>query len=193
MPEGRKPKKSFSSLEEMQEIREKFQRERPSMARLKSEGHEFVPTASAMALIAFASRIRHERLRQGLSLAEVAEKSGIDEGALSRLETGKNLNPTFDTLARAARAIGFRLAVSLEAFPENSLPGPGDTLTMASNAANCLAQVSEEETPALNFEEAYQKDWGSCGTGRHGASMEAVTLGSAIREAPEPATQASKA
>jgi transcriptional regulator with XRE-family HTH domain len=42
-------------------------------------------------------------------LAVVAEASGLDKAALSRLENGKFLNPTMSTLWRYARAVGVEL------------------------------------------------------------------------------------
>ncbi len=48
-----------------------------------------------------------------MSLAEVAERMGIDSPALSRLETGKMLNPTLATLHKWAEALGQQLEVDL--------------------------------------------------------------------------------
>ena len=58
--------------------------------------------------------LKKARERAGLSLSRLAELSGIDKAALSRLESGRHPNPTLDTLARYARAVGKRLVVSLE-------------------------------------------------------------------------------
>ncbi len=57
--------------------------------------------------------LRAERERLGLTLAQVAEASGIDKGAISRLETGKQVNPTIDTISRIAAALGMRLGLTL--------------------------------------------------------------------------------
>ena len=54
-------------------------------------------------------RIRDARRRGGMSLADVAESSGLTRAAISRLENGRNLNPTFDTLRRYAVACGLEL------------------------------------------------------------------------------------
>jgi DNA-binding phage protein len=74
-----------------------------------------------------AAFARHERLRsivdalkarrlsQGLSLAEVARKSGIAKPNLSRLENGSHAVPTLDTLDRYARALGMTIHVELAA------------------------------------------------------------------------------
>ena len=48
-----------------------------------------------------------------MTLAEVAERMGIDAPALSRLETGKMLNPTLATLHKWAEALGQKLDVNL--------------------------------------------------------------------------------
>jgi ribosome-binding protein aMBF1 (putative translation factor) len=61
----------------------------------------------------FVMSLRRERERQGLSLADVAERARIDKAALSRLENGQQLNPTVNTLARYARALGKSLALGM--------------------------------------------------------------------------------
>ena len=61
-----------------------------------------------------------KRERQGLSLADVSERSGIDKAALSRLENDLQLNPTLNTLTRYAEAIGKRVRLS---FPDLELAG----------------------------------------------------------------------
>jgi DNA-binding XRE family transcriptional regulator len=50
--------------------------------------------------------LKAERERQGLSLADMKERTGIDRAALSRLESGQHPNPTISTLMRYARALG---------------------------------------------------------------------------------------
>jgi transcriptional regulator with XRE-family HTH domain len=54
------------------------------------------------------------REQAGLSLTDVADRSGIDKAALSRLENGLYSNPTINTLARYAKAIGKRFVPALE-------------------------------------------------------------------------------
>ncbi|MGO8900859.1 MAG: helix-turn-helix domain-containing protein [Isosphaeraceae bacterium] len=66
---------------------------------------EFPPLAIDPALAA----LRAERERQGLSLSDVSERSGIDRTTISKLETGKVPNPTVSTL----RALNKRLSWSL--------------------------------------------------------------------------------
>jgi hypothetical protein len=50
--------------------------------------------------------LRRERERQGFSLAEVAARARMDKTALRRLESGRQLNPTVNTLTRYVRALG---------------------------------------------------------------------------------------
>jgi transcriptional regulator with XRE-family HTH domain len=49
--------------------------------------------------------LRTIRKAHGLSLAEVAEKSGVAKSTLSRLERGLH-RPRADTLAKIAKALG---------------------------------------------------------------------------------------
>jgi HTH-type transcriptional regulator / antitoxin HipB len=68
---------------------------------------------SFAAILSLTARFKAERESQGLTLAEVAERMGIDPPALSRLETGKMLNPTLATLHKWAEALGRKLDVDL--------------------------------------------------------------------------------
>jgi DNA-binding XRE family transcriptional regulator len=69
---------------------------------------------SFAAILRLLARFKAVRESQGLTLAEVAERMGIDAPALSRLETGKMLNPTLATLHKWAQALGQRLDVELQ-------------------------------------------------------------------------------
>jgi ABC-type phosphate transport system auxiliary subunit len=64
-------------------------------------------------LAAALQLLRQERERQGLSLADVQERTGIDRSALSRLENAADPNPTFATLQRYAQALGKEFVVAL--------------------------------------------------------------------------------
>ena len=68
---------------------------------------------SFAAILRLVARFKSLRESLGLTLAEVAERMGIDPPALSRLETGKMLNPTLATLHKWAEALGQKLAVEL--------------------------------------------------------------------------------
>ena len=73
-----------------------------------------VTEADVEAFDRFIRSLRQARESAGLSLDEVATRSGIDKAQLSRLENGKVHDPRSNTLLRYARAIGKRLAWSLE-------------------------------------------------------------------------------
>jgi transcriptional regulator with XRE-family HTH domain len=69
--------------------------------------------AAEQSLLKGLVELREARRARGLSLSEVSRRSGIDLASLSRLETGKNSNPTFETLSCYAKALGLRLELSL--------------------------------------------------------------------------------
>ncbi len=102
---------------EERSIRDRF-KSRPSRAELIASGdidpEESTTVADWIALRRAVLAMRAERERQGLSLADVSLKSGITAPALSKLENGQNPNPTVNTLARYARALGKGIRFSIE-------------------------------------------------------------------------------
>jgi DNA-binding XRE family transcriptional regulator len=91
-------------------IRERFQRERPTLEQLVASGdyNEPLPMGEYLSIRLAVSELKKAREAAGLSLADVAEKSGIDKSALSKIETGQHPNPTVSTLCRYAHALGKR-------------------------------------------------------------------------------------
>lgn len=67
-----------------------------------------------LALLRALAELKRLRSERGMSLANIADRSGIDRAAISRLESGKNPNPTFETVARYAAALGVRVRVVVE-------------------------------------------------------------------------------
>ena len=61
----------------------------------------------------FLQSVRDRRESLGLTLTEVALRMGVDHAAVSRLESGKQPNPTINTLMRYIEALGFRLTWGL--------------------------------------------------------------------------------
>ncbi len=55
--------------------------------------------------------LKEVRTRQGLSLAEIQDRTGIAKSALSRLETDSQANPTLTTITRYAEALGKDLQI----------------------------------------------------------------------------------
>ena len=54
--------------------------------------------------------IRQLRLRDGLTIAQIAEQAGLSRGMLSKIETGSTM-AGMDTLARIARALGVSMSM----------------------------------------------------------------------------------
>lgn len=98
------------------ELRERFQREKPTLDQLVASREYFgpVPHGLVLDMMADLAQLREERKRSGLSLGDVSSRSGIDKGALSRLERGQDVNPTYQTLARYAAAFGRKIRLVTE-------------------------------------------------------------------------------
>ena len=84
------------------------ERERAELKGLQAEIAERQPSAYALA-------IREHRQAQGVSLAQLSERTGMTRAALSRIENGLNVNPTVETLRRIGEALGLRLIVDYAA------------------------------------------------------------------------------
>src|SRR4030081_1515302 len=69
--------------------------------------------------------LKRERERSGLSIGDVAERSGLDRAVVSRLENGKQDNPTITTLMRYAAAVGKRFLWSYEDLAATETDGNG--------------------------------------------------------------------
>ncbi len=78
--------------------------------RLRAAGPAARPSRTLIAAL------RAERERQGLSLADVAKRTGMDRAAIHKLEIGVSKNPTLATLNRYADALGVRVEWSLKAI-----------------------------------------------------------------------------
>jgi ribosome-binding protein aMBF1 (putative translation factor) len=94
-------------------IRDALERERLEQGKIATTD-ELTEPEDAVAIARFIGGLRQRREQAGLSLGDLAERSGMDKATLSRLENGWYLNPTISTLARYARGIGKRLKLHLE-------------------------------------------------------------------------------
>src|SRR5687768_13047212 len=92
------PKKALKTPAEVKRltaIRQRFQRERPSLESLLASGnYDVMPQGEYFALMRAVCELKEIRQQQKLSLATLSKRSGIDKAALSRLENGQNSNPT---------------------------------------------------------------------------------------------------
>jgi DNA-binding XRE family transcriptional regulator len=108
--------RSAAQIEREGAIRERFQRDRPSLESLTASG-EFTPPVKQgeyLTLMEFAARVKEVREQKHLSLTDVASRSGIDKSAISRLENGLTENPTIGTLSKVARSLGKRIRIELD-------------------------------------------------------------------------------
>ena len=111
----RKIERTPQQQRQLEEVRERFQRERPGLNDLLASGdaEEVASQGEYLDLRAMLATLRKHRQRQHLSLADVASRSGMDRAAVSRLENGVYVNPTVDTLYRYAEAIGADIGFSV--------------------------------------------------------------------------------
>jgi hypothetical protein len=115
----RKSKETPEETASLRAARERYQREKPSPEQLLAEGghKEFVPLGELIALHKLMASLKKERENQGLTLALLSKRAGIDQAALSRLETGSHGNPTLGTLYRIAFALGKEIVCILHDAP----------------------------------------------------------------------------
>jgi len=112
--ETRKIERTPEEKARLAAVRERF-KSRPSAKELAASG-EFgppIPGPTFWAVMALVKALRAAREAAGLSLADLAKRTGMDKAFLSRLETGKQGNPTIDTLARYAHALGKRVELAV--------------------------------------------------------------------------------
>ena len=104
----RKIERTPEQQRQLEEVRKRFQQERPGLDALLAEGDaaEVVSQGEYLDLRRMLAALQKCRERRGLSLTDAANRSGMDRSAISRLENGVYLNPTVDTLYRYARAVG---------------------------------------------------------------------------------------
>jgi DNA-binding XRE family transcriptional regulator len=110
-----KPKRTPEQRAEEEAIRRQHA-ERP----VRQRPGGVINQQSFTAILQLVARFKAVRESQHLTLAEVADRMGIDAPALSRLETGKMLNPTLGTLFKWAEALGHKL--NLDLFSAASRP-----------------------------------------------------------------------
>jgi DNA-binding XRE family transcriptional regulator len=115
-----KPAFSPEQQADIASIRAKVRKERPGPDELIDRGEldELVSQAQYIELRALMVRLRDLREQMGLSLTDLSERTGLTRPAISRLETGWNLNPTLETLFRYTEALGVDLKLTVEESTE---------------------------------------------------------------------------
>jgi DNA-binding XRE family transcriptional regulator len=108
-------------------LREQLQKERPSLQDLIRTGACDPEAVMSMGMYFDVQKalqaLKAERKRCGLSIGNVAERSGLDRAVVGRLENGKQDNPTVATLMRYAAAIGKRFTWCFENQPSTVING----------------------------------------------------------------------
>jgi DNA-binding XRE family transcriptional regulator len=94
-------------------IREEFAH-CPTQEELEASGAYEGPIKSGayFAVKVVVHELKKAREAAGLTLAAVSKLTGMDQASLSRLENGRQPNPTVDTLWRYASAIGRQLLLT---------------------------------------------------------------------------------
>ncbi|MEZ4862386.1 MAG: helix-turn-helix transcriptional regulator [Caldilineaceae bacterium] len=57
--------------------------------------------------------LKSERIKKGLTLADIGERTGLAQATLSALENSTDANPTIDALTRYADAVGKKVNIIL--------------------------------------------------------------------------------
>jgi DNA-binding XRE family transcriptional regulator len=115
MTERRNAKRTWTPADRARHkaIREEFAH-CPSQEELQASGNyeEPVKGGAYFAVKTVIHELKKSRLAAGLTLEAVAKHTGMDQATLSRLENGRQPNPTVDTLWRYARAVGRQLVLT---------------------------------------------------------------------------------
>ncbi len=116
----RKTERSDQEKARIKALREAFLRERPSVDELAQSAEYFESTTMGefLDIKAIAHALKGIRLRENMTLADVAALTGMDRAAISRLENGIYQNTTINTINRLAHAYGKRFTFRIEDDPE---------------------------------------------------------------------------
>lgn len=108
-----KPKWTAADRARHKAIRQEFEH-CPTQENLEASGAYEGPIKSGayFAVKVLIHELKQAREAAGLTLAAVANLTGMDQATLSRLENGHRPNPTIDTLWRYARAVGRQLVLT---------------------------------------------------------------------------------
>jgi predicted transcriptional regulator len=96
-------------------LRERFQAEKPTLENLVESGDvtQVFTMGEYWELRKTFAALKALREQQGLSITDLAERTGMDRAMISRLENGQINNPTLATMTRYAKALGKKVVVSL--------------------------------------------------------------------------------
>ncbi len=108
--------------ERRRQVRERF-KDKPTLEQLIASGElsgETVPMGLYMEILQLLHDLKKAREAAGLSLTHLAERTGMDQAVLSKMENGRHGIPTVPALARYAQALGLQLTFSLAPVTEDT-------------------------------------------------------------------------
>lgn len=96
-------------------LRQRFQQDKPSLQDLVDRGDvgQVFTMGEYWELCKTFAGLKALREQQGLSIGDLAERTGLDGEMITRLEKGQLDNPTLATVSRYAKALGKRVVVQL--------------------------------------------------------------------------------
>ncbi len=109
----RRTERSPDEVARLRDLRERYQREKPSIADLETQGAEFATLGEVVLLRCLADELRRERERQRLTNEQLAERLNMSPEALAGFEAGTVGKLTLGVLSRIAHALGKQIAYSL--------------------------------------------------------------------------------
>ena len=74
------------------------------------------------AKVLLTQKIAEMRKKSHLNQKALADRLGVSQQVVSRIETGQNENLTIDTLTRLARALGHKVKISFQKATRNDVP-----------------------------------------------------------------------
>lgn len=102
-----------STDEERKQYRVALKEEKAAVEANKALGRELLTDRHELSAIVTELKTLREQLK--ITLTELAERTGMTVGNLSRLENMEGPNPTIETLRRYAQAIGHRIEIAVVA------------------------------------------------------------------------------
>ncbi len=108
-----KTDRSPAEVARLRELRERYQRERPSIADLEAQGAEFATLGEVVLLRCLADDLRQERERQGIARERLAERLHLSPETLAGIEANTVGKLTLGILFRIAHSLGKQIACSL--------------------------------------------------------------------------------
>jgi DNA-binding XRE family transcriptional regulator len=109
-----KPKLTAADRARHKAVREEFENA-PTQETLAEDSADSIKLGAYFAVKLLVHELKTARQAAGLTLAAVSKITGMDQATLSRLESGKQVNPTVDTLWRYASAVGRKIVLTHEA------------------------------------------------------------------------------